>query len=996
MKQLFQKLGLNYNNGLFITDEMKWNDTFPLRTKEFFHGPYKPDAFFCINDKPAILFYKDTEQRPELFKAIWNFNESPIIFFVNVSNISVYNGYKYLTDTKTLEPLATQDYSEFCYINLLTNTVWDKYSENFSENNRVDYFLLENIKAAQKILVNKLNSSSDLANKLIGKCIFTKYLIDRNVRLTWNSEFKVLSDEDFAKILQDKQDCILFFKYLQNKFNGELFFLNDNEFSQITENMLHILQNLMLGHKIHPEYIQLSLFNHYDFSIIPVEFISNVYEMFIGEDNQADKGAYYTPVFMVDYILSNTIDDYYKKNPHEYNCKVLDPSCGSGVFLVETYRKIINQYDKLNPSVKKDPDKFKEAIKKLAKDNIFGIDKDPAAISVAAFSIYLTMLSYQSPPDIETFKFPNLQKSNFFNSDFFDPALQDNPNLTNIKFVIGNPPWKRGQGGADKPLYLSYISNMGKQLPKSSIIRPEIGGKEIAQAFLIRVNDFMSMDTICTLIIPSKTLYNSSHKAKMFRSFFFNAYTIKSILELAAIRRELFSKSNDPAIAPAAVISFGKGNDNLNKNLIEHTSVKPNKFFSICKSFIINKIDYKLVSQELIIKHDHLLKILVYGSYLDFHFLLRLQEEYDTIATHLNKDNFIERQGISCGRGKQYDSSHLCGKRFIASTDLEPCFIDYEQNSIFNDKSVLRPRDRKIFEAPVLLLKKGLTPELKSVSAILKQDAVYKDAFTGIKKINGNANNDLQNISLLLQSKLFSYYALMTFSSVGIEREQSFQDERFQFPYISSKELSNKYVEIEKLQAKQNKSAIYNIDIQCMISKHLNDIDEHISKSLSLSDEENALVDYAVEIAIPLAIRRNGYFNTVFSKINNDYLMDYVQVFTNGLGHLIESTGKYLSIEIQKSDSVIGIFFKESSDQDNKTKVTLNNEQDYAVISKISTLGIEQISQQLFIHKDIRGFEEDYFYIIKPNEKRLWHKAIAYLDMYEFTDAILRSGRDAQ
>jgi hypothetical protein len=47
--------------------------------------------------------------------------------------------------------------------------------------------------------------------------------------------------------------------------------------------------------------------------------------------------------------------------------------------------------------------------------------------------------------------------------------------------------------------------------------------------------------------------------------------------------------------------------------------------------------------------------------------------------------------------------------------------------------------------------------------------------------------------------------------------------------------------------------------------------------------------------------------------------------------------------------------------------------------------------EKLFIQKDIKGFEADGFYVIKPNEYKNWHKAIGYLDFYEFDDAILKS-----
>ena len=49
--------------------------------------------------------------------------------------------------------------------------------------------------------------------------------------------------------------------------------------------------------------------------------------------------------------------------------------------------------------------------------------------------------------------------------------------------------------------------------------------------------------------------------------------------------------------------------------------------------------------------------------------------------------------------------------------------------------------------------------------------------------------------------------------------------------------------------------------------------------------------------------------------------------------------------------------------------------------------------ENLFIQKDIKGFEADGFYVVKPNEYKNWHEAIGYLDFYEFDKAILGAGR---
>ena len=149
------------------------------------------------------------------------------------------------------------------------------------------------------------------------------------------------------------------------------------------------------------------------------------------------RGLFYTPPFLVNYIISQTIDPFLENN---FTCKVLDPSCGSGIFLVETLRKIIEKNIEKEETKQLSDDKLKN----LLKENIFGIDIDENAINIAIFSLYITLLDYKEPKEIENFTFPaNLKKTNFFVSDFFatdylDEKLKD----IQFDFIIGNPPWR--------------------------------------------------------------------------------------------------------------------------------------------------------------------------------------------------------------------------------------------------------------------------------------------------------------------------------------------------------------------------------------------------------------------------------------------------------------------------------------------------------------------------------------------------------------------------
>ena len=236
---------------------------------------------------------------------------------------------------------------------------------------------------------------------------------------------------------------------------------------------------------------------------------------------------------------------------------MFDPACGSGIFLVETLRKIIEQYQKNNPKYSEKTVKYKEDLKKLASDSIFGIDKDKSAINVAIFSIYLTLLDYQKPSDIETFKFPLLLENNFFVSDFFDTDAEFNEIFKKIEFdfILGNPPWKRGRGEEKKPRFVKYITarkkleetdNRGKQI--------KISNNEIAQAFVLRVSDFSSTKTDISLIVTSKILYNV--QADGFRQYLLDRFIIKKVFELSPVRKEVFNKSNDSAIGPAAILFY--------------------------------------------------------------------------------------------------------------------------------------------------------------------------------------------------------------------------------------------------------------------------------------------------------------------------------------------------------------------------------------------------------------------------------------------------------
>lgn len=230
LSQIFKKLYLSKENGLFLTTDNR-ERLFSNRVERLLENTIKPDAFFCIDNKPFILFFENPTDKKAKLQEIWNFNESPIIIIAEQDSVEIYNGFKFLTEQNSLELLGNEEnLNDFNYFKLVTGETWEKYQANFDSKNRIDFHLLKNIESARENLILK-SLSKVLTNSLIGKVIFVRYLIDREVKLDFEKQgqSRKWTNDEFCKILSDKSQLNQFFNYLTGKFNGDLFPISEDE-----------------------------------------------------------------------------------------------------------------------------------------------------------------------------------------------------------------------------------------------------------------------------------------------------------------------------------------------------------------------------------------------------------------------------------------------------------------------------------------------------------------------------------------------------------------------------------------------------------------------------------------------------------------------------------------------------------------------------------------------------------------------------------------------
>ena len=995
IEEVYRKFGLEGRDCL-IRREAGWQDkvSFPSRIMRLLQDETRPlgkfDAVMPFDGKPLLLFYKNIDRVSlrRLHRDIWNFSAAPVVVIETGNVVEIYNGVSLDKKERLLDKITGErenKFNDFCYFSLVTGRTFVDYCEQFERKNRVDRFLLDNIEYAQRALC-KMGMNKLAANAILGKIIFIRYLIDRNVRVNYPSRQNRLDNNKLCEIMRDKHKVWELFDYLQDSergFNGDLFPLDREQILSMPDDAFELLVRMLKSEDLARG--QPSFFDLYDFSILPIEFISNVYEKFIGKDNQARQGAYYTPTFLVDYIVEESVGEKLRANNDNYNCKILDPACGSGIFLVESLREIIEKYMAVTGGAKRNTKTFREALCKLAVDNIYGIDKDKSAILVAAFSVYLTLLDYQKPADIETFKFPKLLGCNLVCADAFDDAdpqiramishAHDKP----FDVVLGNPPWRRSKKEMGASC-TEFIRNRAV-----GIRGIHVAGAEIAQAFIVRSLDFAVASTECALIVTSEVLHNI--KAEKFRADLLRQIQLNRVFELASVRGEIFNQSNDRAIAPACVLFFNPKSsaDKIPQNVVEHVALKPSRFFTLFKAFMLTTRDIQYVKQSLLLKHDFLWKVLMYGSWLDFNFIRRLKENYDTVDKIIDKRGLLKGQGVTIGHNGTEDASHLVNQKFVDENAIKPYHVQPTGRWIWD--MVTRRRNKRLFLAPVLLTKMGLNTRYHASSAILAEDAVYTHAVSAVKGEKQDMPL-LRTIEGLFNSDLFAYYGIMCFSSPGIDRTRVHEQEMRSFPFCNMSicravgNLEQKIVEEQK----KILSSFTGKKERCRIERQISD-------AFELSEIERALVDYANNIIVPYCLAAKATRqNQNISSENDLMLTEYAHVFVDRFARSMSIDGRRFVVEICFSRQIIGMRFKTVSEDSYTEPIVRKKEAEEAILRVITALSSDMITDRLFVHKDVRGFGSDYFYIFKPNEKRLWHAAVAYVDVDEFADAILRAG----
>lgn len=633
--------------------------------------------------------------------------------------------------------------------------------------------MLSSSKAAHRTLVDEVRALAAQLNvrNLLPPRLRRRLLI-LSLLIAYLEERSVLRPEDFARalpgatrffeVLGNGDALVSLLTALEARFNGHVFRLADDERAALADsNALASFVRLVEGREDATG--QLSLWKLYSFRDLPVELISNIYQLFV--ENAAS--SIYTPPSLVRLMLEEALSWEKLDKLMAGDGVILDPACGSGVFLVEAYKRLVLHWRSRNNWARPGIDELRPLLQR-----VHGIDLEESAVELAAFSLCLSLCDALEPEDIRSSVqlFPPLAGSTLHQSCFFEAKEQKLIGRP-VDVIVGNPP------------FASQLSTKGAQQSYDTYINEygSLADKQLAYLFLHNAMELLEPQGILAMIEPSGFLYNKH--AVTFRQKFFERWQVHEVLDFVSIRG-LFKKGNaDPKI----VVLVVEASKPIKDTQLLHAVFRRNGRVTAEQGFDIDYYDMHWLKNEVAAGAKNIWRANLVGGSRVHDFVERLRK-YPTLQEFSIEAGWDAGEGYFGGQKNATDNvDHLIGQTLLPTDALGPEGINRSKLTVVPDHPIKDPKTARRFQGPMLLVKE----HQDLYSDIWSDDyLVFKNEIVGF-----SAPNDLEKLRsaadwLKRETTVLRAFVAATSSRLFTQRATSiFNEDIFSLPFPKNGDL---------------------------------------------------------------------------------------------------------------------------------------------------------------------------------------------------------------
>jgi methylase of polypeptide subunit release factors len=958
------------------------------------------DKVYFSGNFPAVLikevlFFDERTLREiaEVQRKAWNYRKVMFLYAMSNTEIRVYNCYEkpvYLTSvTAVREELELSEIFRtqindidglgvlvklFSQIGIDCGLLWTSGSgilEKIDIQKTVDRFLAQSLLKTAQIL-NEEIQNKDIVHSLLMRSLFILYLEDRGAaKEAWiynrikpdtNSYFDILDDVDATYVL---------FEELHNHFNFNLFPVTEYERQTVTKEHLQKIKSCFTSGEVSKNPVSDGSWRIFDFSFIQTEVLSEVYEIFIEEFKDTKNNMpFYTPYPLVELILNDKLP---AKTETNHNVRTLDITCGAGIFLVESYKRLIQRWKNANS----ERDILFTELRDILIHNIFGIDIDPLALKVSASLLYLTLLEQLDPKTLwlsKEYRLPHMMRSPN------DPSLLNNQGINlwcgdvigeidaekflfKADLLVGNPPF-----GTDKisPEIKNYLDKHKY-------------AQEKVLAFMDKAAQFVRDEGQIAMIFNTKILTNTNKSYQKFRKWLFNKTYVEKIYNLSIFNRakkdfagQLFNSASIPVSIACYRKTFPLNVPDIVEYFAPQTYIKSN----LADGLVIDSVEVKFLPRyECQVPDTKIWKTAMWGNVLDFN-LLSLLSDKSTIylKSYFKENNWLHATGLN-GDSKHRD---FAPDSIIETKEIQRYYTQ-KNVAVSNDK-YFRKIDRHLFQPPFIVVKKGQNDnrEVSQITAsYIDYTAYFKSGVFIMNKNDDNCTDIKKCLVSFFNSDLATYYLFLSTSSWGIERDQIMLNEYLELPafFNDNQDLSPVAKLFDELISELKQDSPNPL----FVKQKEEEINRKLESIIGLTAKEQILVQDTLKFSLKLL--EQGENSISFEHTSKDENEAYANMLTEEMNEVLQHSSYKVNAviyDVQEKDplnlvtlSIITV----------KKNIVFKSADDLTYALKtINTRMLRQKRQSIYVKQQYKYFDNNFIYIIKPNRKYFWTRSQAMND----------------
>jgi len=972
-EQGLDKLGFLNDDALFLTDVVSHNPEINFHIEKA--RRFKANAVFLRkqftgNHIPQVYLFDFTNQGfnkdnddeiAGIQKQIWSSGEAPLACFFYNTEIKIIDcttptefkdeNFKptYFEHLKIADFANKLYYSQFA-VKIKSGVFWDELENKnkFKFANSAYDTLIKWIQKVTEVLKNEnANIKKSVINKIIIQSILIKYLEDKKddkeKNLFGNKYFPQFGNsQSFIDVLRNGKFVELLEK-LHFDFNGNLFAWEDFEKSIIKDCDLNILANALEGKSYSDGQRVFEFIKLYEFNYIPVELISRLYEEFLAGNNTDDtkknkqnEGIFYTPSHLARLLVDEAmpLKSYNEIDLNTY--KVLDPACGSGIFLVIAFKRLV-QWWRLKNNLKK-PSVLELKMLLLS---VYGTDKEEQATRLAAFSLCLALCDELSPMQIITdLRFEDLTQSNILYTDFFVNELKPKENddnvsliekqkanfkkLDDLKFdlVIGNPPFKTGG-------IVNYSNEWKYEGEKVKIPQGQIALKFLSESLpLLKENGIQ-----CLIIKSSGLLYNST--SQDYKKLLFSKLNVIQVFDFTALAEGKSLWDNGARVGSAAIF-LRKTLPDFKRNIL-HVTFRRTKATKERLVFFFYDYDLHFVNRDTAINSNYIWKTNLLGGGR-IKTIIEKTKQLDSLNDYCKKENCVIDEGFEIGNKGEKQFNYIYDLPFLPTEAVTEDLLDLSKlGKIEKDVKFSKLSETgSIFMAPNLIIWESIG-ENRFPIFFNNVSFSFKRRLISIKSTENNIKL-LSNIKESFDANylFYKFYMLATSGETLINRNNTFLLKDFKtIPFLEGDDVFSNY------------------DIRV------------------IEDSVRVMSNFFIHGEISKAVK------PIPTNELNPIIENYGNEFSSVLNLMYEDENKKFRLNevVSIDNSFIATIFKYDNATNEKVK--------YSSQTGLDLVGLthHEVSQHLNTNRIIKLYpQKDTIVFVKPNQYRYWISLIAYRD----------------